>query len=196
MKKYWRFLIYAIMVLCMSLFSITGCGKAGKEGTDKKNTEEQAAEAVESPNEEEMGNQSEQPVTSDEPVDDTAEGRIITVYYVDAQTAEIVSESVEIHDEYDIWDALKENGILTEDCELLSLTVNEAEKKIDLDFNSAVGDRVRSMGTTGETEIVGCIINTYLEAYGCEGIRLTEEGQAFETSHGADLDGYSGKVTF
>ena len=196
MKKYWRFLICAIMVLCMSLFSITGCGKAGKEDTDKKNTEERAAEAVESPNEEETGNQSDQPVTSDEPVDDTAEGRIITVYYVDDQTAEIVSKSVEINDEYDIWDALKENGILTEDCELLSLTVNEAEKKIDLDFNSAVGDRVRSMGTTGETEIVGCIINTYLEAYGCEGIRLTEEGQAFETSHGADLDGYSGKVTF
>lgn len=196
MKKYWRFLICAIMGLCMSLFSITGCGKAGKEDTDKKNTEERAAEAVESPNEEETGNQSDQPVTSDEPVDDTAEGRIITVYYVDAQTAEIVSESVEIHDEYDIWDALKENGILTEDCELLSLTVNEAEKKIDLDFNSAVGDRVRSMGTTGETEIVGCIINTYLEAYGCEGIRLTEEGRTFETSHGADLDGYSGKVTF
>ena len=196
MKKYWRFLICAIMVLCMSLFSITGCGKAGKEDTDKKNTEERAAEAVESPNEEETGNQSDQPVTSDEPVDDTAEGRIITVYYVDAQTAEIVSESVEIHDEYDIWDALKENGILTEDCELLSLTVNEAEKKIDLDVNSAVGDRVRSMGTTGETEIVGCIINTYLEAYGCEGIRLTEEGRTFETSHGADLDGYSGKVTF
>ena len=196
MKKYWRFLICAIMVLCMSLFSITGCGKAGKEDTDKKNTEERAAEAVESPNEEETGNQSDQPVTSDEPVDDTAEGRIITVYYVDAQTAEIVSESVEIHDEYDIWDALKENGILTEDCELLSLTVNEAEKRIDLDFNSAVGDRVRSMGTTGETEIVGCIINTYLEAYGCEGIRLTEEGRTFETSHGADLDGYSGKVTF
>lgn len=196
MKKYWRFLICAIMVLCISLFSIIGCGKAGKEDMDKKNTEERAAEAVESPNEEETGNQSDQPVTSDEPVDDTAEGRIITVYYVDAQTAEIVSESVEIHDEYDIWDALKENGILTEDCELLSLTVNEAEKKIDLDFNSAVGDRVRSMGTTGETEIVGCIINTYLEAYGCEGIRLTEEGRTFETSHGADLDGYSGKVTF
>ena len=93
MKKYWRFLICAIMVLCMSLFSITGCGKAGKEDTDKKNTEERAAEAVESPNEEETGNQSDQPVTSDEPVDDTAEGRIITVYYVDAQTAEIVSES-------------------------------------------------------------------------------------------------------
>ena len=50
--------------------------------------------------------------------------------------------------------------------------------------------------TTGGTEIVGCIINTYLEAYGCEGIRLTEEGQAFVTSHGAGLDGYSGKVTF
>ncbi len=196
MKKYWRFFICAIMILCMSLFAITGCGKADEEDSDKKNTAEQTDETAESPNKEEAGNQTDQSVISNEPVDDTAGGRNITVYYVDAQTAEIVSESVEIHDEYDIWAALIENGILTEDCELLSLTVNEAEKKIDLDFNSAVGDRVRSMGTTGETEIVGCIINTYLEAYGCEGIRLTEEGQAFETSHGADLDGYSGKVTF
>ena len=129
----------------------------------------------------------------DEPADTL---RQVSVYCVDDQTAEIVSKSVEVHDEYDIWNALKGSGILTDDCELLSLTVNEAEKKMDLDFNSAVGDRVRSMGTTGETEIVGCIINTYLEAYGCEGIRLTEEGQAFVTSHGADFDGYSGKVTF
>ena len=91
---------------------------------------------------------------------------------------------------------MKESGLLTEDCELLNLNVNEAEKKMDLDFNSATGERIRSMGTTGETQIIGCIINTYLEAYGCEGIRLTEEGQVLQTSHGANFDGYSGKMTF
>lgn len=197
MKKFLRFFISTVMLTCLTVFLLTGCsGKADKEKED-----EQRKEEVQKPEDEEVKDQNEQQNVQadpegqamDEPVDTL---RQVSVYYVEDQTAEIVSKSVEVHDEYDIWNALKDSGILTDDCELLSLTVNEAEKKMDLDFNSAVGDRVRSMGTTGETEIVGCIINTYLEAYGCEGIRLTEEGQAFVTSHGADLDGYSGKVTF
>ena len=91
---------------------------------------------------------------------------------------------------------MKEEGILSEDCEILSFKINDTDKKIDLDFNSATGDRIRSMGTTGETEIIGCIVNTYLETYNCDGIRLTEEGNALQTSSGADFDGYSGKITF
>ena len=197
MKKFWHFFISTVMLMCLTVFLLTGCSK----DTDKEKEEGQTKEEVQKPKDEELKDQNEQQndqadqkeQMTDEPAD-TA--RQVSVYYVDDQTAEIVSKSVEVHDEYDIWNALKGSGILTDDCELLSLTVNEAEKKMDLDFNSAVGDRVRSMGTTGETEIVGCIINTYLEAYGCEGIRLTEEGQAFVTSHGAGLDGYSGKVTF
>ena len=74
--------------------------------------------------------------------------------------------------------------------------MNEADKKIDLDFNAATGNRIRSMGTTGETEIIGCIVNTYLDTYNCDGIRLTEEGNALMTSSGADFDGYSGRITF
>ena len=86
---------------------------------------------------------------------------------MDDQTAEVTGKSVEIQDEYDIWNVLKESGLLTEDCKLLSLKVDEAAKKLDLDFNSATGDRIRSMGTTGETQIVGCIITvsyTHLES--------------------------------
>ena len=197
MKKFWRFFISTAMLMCLTVFLLTGCsGEADKEKED-----EQRKEEVQKTEEEELKDQNEQQNDQADPEDQTTDepadtARQVSVYYVDDQTAEIVSKSVEVHNEYDIWNALKDNGILTDDCELLSLTVNEEEKKMDLDFNSAVGDRVRSMGTTGETEIVGCIINTYLEAYGCEGIRLTEEGQAFVTSHGADFDGYSGKVTF
>lgn len=193
MKRFWSFLICMVMIMCLTLFLVTGCSG----NSDREKEDGQANEEIQMPDNGETQDQSDQIDPGDKTAGDAAETvRTVSIYYVDDQTAEIVSKSVEINDEYDIWEALKENGILTEDCELLSLTVNEAEKKIDLDFNSAVGERVRSMGTTGETEIVGCIINTYLEAYGCEGIRLTEEGQAFETSHGADLDGYSGKVTF
>lgn len=200
MKKFWRLFVCMSLVLSVMIFLFTGCGRTDSGDSQKENPDGQIKEEIESTDNaeaEDQTDQKDQPSSDDGAEEETAETvRKVSVYYVDDQTAEIVSKSVEIRDEYDIWNALKENGILTEDCELLSLTVNEMEKKMDLDFNSAVGDRIRSMGTTGETEIVGCIINTYLEAYGCEGIRLTEEGQAFMTSHGADFDGYSGKITF
>ena len=77
---------------------------------------------------------------------------------------------------------------------MLEFSLNESEKKIDLDFNKTTGDRIRSMGTTGESEILACIINTYLDAYECDGIKLTEEGEPLETSSGADFNGYSSKI--
>lgn len=200
MKKFWSSFICTVLIISLTVFMVTGCRRDYSGDSDKDKTDEQANEEIQPSDNEEAENwtdQKNQSDSDDETVGDEMESaRKVTIYYVDDQIANIVSKGVEIHDEYDIWEALKESRILTEDCELLSLTVNEAEKKMVLDFNSAVGDRVRSMGTTGETEIVGCIINTYLEAYGCEGIRLTEEGQTFETSHGADFDGYSGKIIF
>lgn len=127
---------------------------------------------------------------------EAVQARTVVVYFIDGKTAAVTEKSAVIRNEYDIWSALKESGLLTEECELLSLKVDEVEKKLDLDFNVETGEWIRSMGTAGETEIIGCIINTYLEAYRCERICLTQEGQAFETSHGAEFDGYSGKMTF
>ena len=197
MKQRWFFSLCMILVMSMSFVFVTGCGKNGKEDPDNIKTEAQDNDRDETQdNEQDEGNQEDPDDISEDPAGNNPQTRTVTVYYVDDQTAEVTGKSVEIQDEYDIWNALIESGILTEECELLSLNVNEAEKKMDLDFNSATGDRIRSMGTTGETQIIGCIINTYLEAYGCEGIRLTEEGQALVTSHGANFDGYSGKMTF
>lgn len=197
MKQRWFFSLCMILVMSMSFVFVTGCGKNGKEDPDNIKTEEQDNDRDETQdNEQDEGNQEDPDDISEDPAGNNPQTRTVTVYYVDDQTAEVTGKSVEIQDEYDIWNALIESGILTEECELLSLNVNEAEKKMDLDFNSATGDRIRSMGTTGETQIIGCIINTYLEAYGCEGIRLTEEGQALVTSHGANFDGYSGKMPF
>ena len=115
---------------------------------------------------------------------------------MDEASAEVIGEGYKISDEYDIWEILQKKGILTDECRLLSLKVNESEKKIDLDFNTGTGDRIRSMGTTGETEIIGCIVNTYLEAYDCNKIKLTENGESFETSHGADFTNYTGRISF
>lgn len=127
---------------------------------------------------------------------DSQQTRSVRVYYVDDQTGQVTGRNVEIRDENDIWAALQESAILTSDCHLLSMRLNEAEEKIDLDFDSATGDWIRSMGTTGEIQIIGCIINTYLEAYDCDGIKLTEEGKPLQTSHGANYEEYSGIMTF
>ena len=115
---------------------------------------------------------------------------------VDDITGEIMGKTITVKTEYDIWKALQGNGILTEGCQLLSFKVNEETHLIDLDFNAATGEYIRSMGTTGEIQIIGCIINTYLETYDCDGIKLTEEGKVLQTSHGANYDGYSGIMSF
>ena len=107
-----------------------------------------------------------------------------------------MGKTITVKTEYDIWKALQGNGILTEGCQLLSFKVNEETHMIDLDFNAATGEYIRSMGTTGEIQIIGCIINTYLETYDCDGIKLTEEGKVLQTSHGANYDGYSGIMSF
>lgn len=193
MKKHWQIWISTalIIALCLSVSLFTGCGRKENEVQEQNGLESGEVSGQENEVQEEESVDDMQT-----PSEDIEEQREIMVYYVDDQTAEVTGRIVEITNESDIWSALQESGILTEECELLSFAVNEDEKKIDLDFNGATGERIRSMGTTGETQIIGCIVNTYLEAYGCDGIRLTEEGQVLQTSHGADYDGYSGKITF
>ena len=135
-------------------------------------------------------------IFADEDEDEDENSREARVYYVDDITGEIMGKTITVKTEYDIWKALQGNGILTEGCQLLSFKVNEETHLIDLDFNAATGEYIRSMGTTGEIQIIGCIINTYLETYDCDGIKLTEEGKVLQTSHGANYDGYSGIMSF
>ena len=187
-----------IMILCLAAFTLAGCSRDQEENisteTEELQEEDKTADIKENDEPAQTGAVSEE--TDTDIQIDNAAGKTATIYYVDAQTAEITTKTAEVQDEKDIWNILKEEGILSEDCEILSFKINDTDKKIDLDFNSATGDRIRSMGTTGETEIIGCIVNTYLETYNCDGIRLTEEGNALQTSSGADFDGYSGKITF
>lgn len=198
MKKRRFLLVTLLMTACISVFLLSGCSKE-KEQNNAENVEKlHKAEEKEEKSETETGTFDDQTGDTDTQVD--VEGdiqtRTVALYYVDGETAESATKSIEIQNEQDIWNALKTEGVLTDECELLSLTVNSSDNTLELDFNSATGNRIRSMGTTGETEIIGCIVNTYLEAYNCTGIKLTENGQVLETSSGANLDGYIEKITF
>lgn len=197
MKKRRFLLVTLLMTACISVFLLSGCSKE-KEQDNAENVEElHKTEEKEEKSETETDVSDDQTDDTDTQVDvEGAQSRTIALYYVDGETAEIVTKNIEIQDEQDIWTALKTEGVLTDECELISLTVNSSDTTLELDFNSATGDRIRSMGTTGETEIIGCIVNTYLEAYDCTGIKLTENGQVLETSSGANFDGYTGKIAF
>ena len=45
------------------------------------------------------------------------------------------------------------------------------------------------MGSTGEYYIIGSVCNTFLDAYGCEKIKITVENATLETGH-AEFSGY------
>ena len=202
--------IAACLAVLTSLALIPGCS-SGRETKDSEVTEKQemsdTTEPDETPADEDgvQDNVPDDPQNGDASETETEEQddgqntetdrRSVTVYSVDDLSGVVVGKAAEIRDEFDIWNALKDSGILTEECELLSIKLND-DQTMDLDFNRATAERINSMGTTGETEIIGCIVNTYLEAYDCTGIRLLEDGEDFVSSHGAVFDQYPGRIEF
>lgn len=201
-------LIKSAITLCIAVAMLSGCGGDSKESTDTAVTEgQEAMEAIEmagdaSEENDEQRHDETDPETVSGSTDESAAHseeesvRSVTIYYVDDISAVVVGEKKEIGDEYDIWDALIDKGVLVDGCHLMDINVNEKDRTIDLNFNAATAEYISSMGTTGETEIVGCIVNTYLEAYDCTGIRLIVDGEEFVTSHGAEFTDYSGRITF
>lgn len=81
--------------------------------------------------------------------------------------------------------------VISKECGLNQYSFHETEKKMDIDVNTAFGTYIRNMGTTGEDIVITCITRTYLETYGFERIKITEDGKVLETGH-AVLDGYIG----
>lgn len=69
------------------------------------------------------------------------------------------------------------------------MTVVDDKESIELDLNDAFAAYVSNMGSTGEYYTVGALCNTFLDAYDCEQIRITVEGDSLSTGH-AEYPGY------
>ena len=87
--------------------------------------------------------------------------------------------------------ALIEKSVLSSDVQVLKCDKQTVEgvESLEVDFNGAFGVYVSSKGTTGEYYTIGSIVNTFLDAYGCEKIKITVEGNTLETGHN-DYPGY------
>lgn len=174
MKKYFITIILSLMVV-----SFTACAekdepvenKPVKEETTQEENEDELVEADENGGHEEV-----------------PEKISLNIYVVNPDDGTLMTEIKECEkvNEVVIWDFLKETGIIPEESKVLSL--NKEENKLVLDVDNVFGERLRSQGTAGEQEILGCVANTFLDAYGCEGIKITEEGQVLLSGHAEYAD--------
>lgn len=165
MKK----LLVVVMLTSMVLFSV-GCGKNNVDTEQNTTVEDSGNKDTSETIDSEKNNQKQEEEKSN----------------ISEEKQEMKTENI---DDTTVWNQLIEKGILTEGCKLNSCKIDENNKTIDLDMNTEVGERIRSMGTTGKDEILTCIVNSYLDTYNCEKLKLTENGQALDTGD-TELDGY------
>ena len=117
----------------------------------------------------------------------------ITVYMSNDDATEFVAESVKIDEltPENIVNVLVQKSALSSDIQVLKCEEQTVDgvKSLEVDFNEAFGAYVCSMGTTGEYYTIGSVVNTFLDAYGCEKVKITVEGNTLETGH-AEYPGY------
>lgn len=116
--------------------------------------------------------------------DHEAQDQILKIYYIsDSEEIECTEIRTNLLQATDIWSALMGEGILNSECKMNSCAVDQEQKTIDLDVDSGTGSYIRSMGTTGEEQILTCITRSFLKTYECERLKITENGQPLETGH-------------
>lgn len=185
-------LITIILLLAM-VFSLTACGTSSDDGQSSSGnsdsqTEDQKVDEEEEAEEQEQDTDSQSP--AQEPVAETA---TITVYYSNADATAFESSEVQVASlsPEAVLGALVSKGALTADIAENSFTMNTVDGKasIELDLNNAFAAYVSNMGSTGEYYTVGALVNTFLDAYECEQIRITVDGEVLSTGH-AEYPGY------
>lgn len=196
-------LITTILLITL-VFSLTACGKNSgdsQEPSDTSDTQTEEQKEEEQGEMEDPETESEEPQQEPEESQDTqtpvqepaAETATITVYYSNADATAFESSEVSIPSlsPEAVLGALVSQGALTADVAENSFTVNTVDGKasIELDLNSAFAAYVSNMGSTGEYYTVGALVNTFLDAYECEQIRITVDEEALSTGH-AEYPGY------
>lgn len=188
-----------VLLLTGVLLSVSACSNSA--GTDSSQSDNQKTEQQEDDKDktdqqdENKADQSE--LDSDKKTEDTVpnedKSAEIKVYVSNDDATEFLSESVNIDEltPENIVNALVQKSALSSDIQVLKCEEQTVDgvKSLNVDFNEAFGTYVGGMGTTGEYYAIGSVVNTFLDAYGCEQIKITVEGNTLESGH-AEYPGY------
>lgn len=179
------------------LLSISACSNSAS--TDFAQSENQEVEQQKDNNVDQKNENKEE--QSGENSDEKSENTVsnedksieIKIYVSNDDATAFVSESVKIDEltPENIVNILVQKSVLSSDVRVLKCEEQTVDgvKSLDVDFNEAFGAYVCSMGTTGEYYTIGSIVNTFLDVYGCEKVKITVEGNTLETGH-AEYPGY------
>lgn len=181
------------------LISLSACSnstntdlpQADGQKTEQQDDDKNKVDQKEKNKEEQSGENSEE--QSEDTVSNEDKSVEIKLYVSNDDATAFVSESVKIDEltPENIVKVLIEKSVLPSDVQVLKCdkqTVDGVES-LEIDFNEAFGAYVCSMGTTGEYYTIGSVVNTFLDAYGCEKIKITVEGNTLESGH-AEYPGY------
>lgn len=175
------------------LISLSACSnstntdlpQADGQKTEQQDDDKNKVDQKEKNKEEQSGENSEE--QSEDTVSNEDKSVEIQLYVSNDDATEFVSESVKIDEltPENIVNALVQKSVLPSDIQVLKCdkqTVDGVES-LEIDFNEAFSAYVCSMGTTGEYYTIGSVVNTFLDAYGCEKVKITVEGNTLETGH-------------
>ena len=84
-----------------------------------------------------------------------------------------------------IVDQLIAHDALPKDSKVLAISKDGNALSLDMDEAFLAG--LRQSGSTGESMYLGSLVNTFLDNFNCETVRVTVEGKTFSTAH-ADYD--------
>lgn len=191
-----------IVLLTGVLLSVSACSNSSS--TDASQSDNQINEQQKSDNDNQKNEKQDEQSKADQMEDDSDKkenqtvqedkSAEITIYTSNDDATAFVAESVKIDEltPENIVKVLIEKSVLPSDVQVLKCDKQTIDgvKSLDADFNEAFGAYVCSMGTTGEYYTIGSIVNTFLDAYGCEKIKITVEGNTLESGH-AEYPGYT-----
>lgn len=194
MKK--RIIIFILtgIILTMSACSnstSTNSSQADNQKIEQQENDKNNVDQKEENKEEQSGE------NSDEQLENTISNEDksveIKVYVSNDDATAFVSDSVKIDEltPENIVNILVQKSVLSSDVQVLKCDKQKVDgvESLEIDFSEAFGAYVCSMGTTGEYYTIGSVVNTFLDAYGCEKVKITVEGNTLETGH-AEYPGY------
>lgn len=187
-----------LLLIIGALASVSACSNSAS--TDSAQSDNQKTEQQEDKNKVDQSDENKADLSEadcEKKAEDTVSNEDksveIKLYVSNDDATAFVSESVKIDEltPENIVKVLIEKSVLPSDVQVLKCdkqTVDGVES-LEIDFNEAFGAYVCSMGTTGEYYTIGSVVNTFLDAYGCEKIKITVEGNTLESGH-AEYPGY------
>lgn len=179
MKKAWTIILIFVIIL------LSACATS-EESVSKNKTRDSEEISIETEQQEENEKEThEEESQGTNPIDEVKELIDFDLYYPsdDVSGFNVEKKQVDTLSPEIILTCLAEKGVINGNIKIIDWSISEDEKKILLDFNEEFSVYVSGLGTSAEYFVIGSICNTYLNAYNCDQIKITVNGDSLVTGH-------------